>query len=217
MLAAPAETPYDLRFRLLKIPVRIHPMFWLASILLGWPNLEDGDPKPLILWVVCVLLSILVHEFGHGLTAKAFGFRPIIMLTMMGGLCDSEGDRQTPRQRLLVLLGGPGAGFLLLVATLVFCSAGFGLMIAEDLSICREVLGLDPGGSYGSALSKIGVMLTPRGFKESPQLLMVRSLVFINLLWSLVNLLPVYPLDGGQIAGVILQGRQPPQGVPVDA
>jgi membrane-associated protease RseP (regulator of RpoE activity) len=26
----------------------------------------------------------------------------------------------------------------------------------------------------------------------------------INLLWGLINLLPIYPLDGGQIAGEIL-------------
>ena len=25
-----AETPYDLRFRLLGIPVRVHPLFWVV-------------------------------------------------------------------------------------------------------------------------------------------------------------------------------------------
>ena len=37
-----AETPYDLRFRLLGIPVRVHPMFWLVSAVLGWQDHESS-------------------------------------------------------------------------------------------------------------------------------------------------------------------------------
>ena len=33
-----AETPYDLRFRLLGIPVRVHPLFWLVMAVLGWQD-----------------------------------------------------------------------------------------------------------------------------------------------------------------------------------
>ena len=68
MLGA-TETPYDLRFRLLGIPVRIHPMFWLIMALLGWENRNLGA---VLLWVACALVSILVHEFGHGLMSKAY-------------------------------------------------------------------------------------------------------------------------------------------------
>ncbi len=32
----------------------------------------------------------------------------------------------------------------------------------------------------------------------------MRNLIFINLYWGIVNLFPIWPLDGGQIAGVIL-------------
>ena len=30
-----SSTPYDLRFRLLDIPVRVHPLFWLTAAMLG--------------------------------------------------------------------------------------------------------------------------------------------------------------------------------------
>ena len=63
--------------------------------------------------VGCVFLSILVHEYGHGLMAKAFRFSPSIVLHGLGGLCFSEAERQTLRQRLAVLICGPGAGFVL--------------------------------------------------------------------------------------------------------
>ena len=35
MFSDVAETPYDLRFRLLGVPVRVHPWFWVISALLG--------------------------------------------------------------------------------------------------------------------------------------------------------------------------------------
>jgi Zn-dependent protease len=85
----------------------------------------------------------------------------------MGGLCYSESERQTPWQRLAVLLAGPGAGLLF-----------FGLI----------VLGL----------STVGQPRSPVGGE------IVWDLIQINLYWSLVNLLPIWPLDGGQIAGVVL-------------
>ena len=31
----PNETPYDLRWRMLGTDVRVHPMFWLVSVIMG--------------------------------------------------------------------------------------------------------------------------------------------------------------------------------------
>ncbi len=170
MLAMPAPTPYDLRFRLFAIPVRVHPLFWLVSALMGY---DPHDPGGTALWVACVFVSILIHEFGHGLMSRAFGQRPEIALYGMGGLCSSDRER-TPLQSLAVLICGPGAGFVF-----------YGLLLLVAPSILR----LWPPN--GSALS---------GRIEET----LSNLEFINLSWGLLNLLPIYPMDGGQIAGVLL-------------
>ena len=115
-----SSTPYDLRFRFLDIPVRIHPLFWLMMAVLGW---RDNDLASVLIWVGCAFVSILVHEFGHGLMAKQFRGSPSIVLYGLGGLCYSQGER-TAGQRLAVLLAGPGAGFLL-------CAAGAGADFAD--------------------------------------------------------------------------------------
>src|SRR5262245_11912941 len=107
MLGA-AETPYDLRFQLLGIPVRVHPLFWLVAAMLGWHN---NDLPAVLIWIACVFFSVLVHEYGHGLVAKGFHCAPSILLWGGGGLCFSQAERQTPRQRLAVVVSGPGAGF----------------------------------------------------------------------------------------------------------
>ena len=118
-----STTPYDLRFRLLDIPVRVHPLFWLITAVLGW---QPNNLPAVLIWIGCVFVSILVHEYGHGLMAKRFRGSPSIVLYGMGGLCYSQGER-TPWQRLAVLLGRPGAGFILCALTLLASSLLFGL------------------------------------------------------------------------------------------
>jgi stage IV sporulation protein FB len=185
-----AETPYDLRFRLLDIPVRIHPMFWLISAVLGW---RDGNLPAVVLWVACVFVSILVHEYGHALTARAFGSSPSVVLWGLGGLCYSQSDRQTPAQRIAVLLGGPGAGFLLAAAVMVVYSVVFGIAPREHVEVAASLVGLHVGGPA----------IAP-SFHSVIAASIYVNFIWINVMWGLVNLLPVWPLDGGQIAEVIL-------------
>lgn len=184
MLAMPAPTPYDLRFRLLGIPVRVHPLFWIITAVLGF---SQDDPTSTLLWVACVFVSILVHEFGHGLTARSFGHRASIALYAMGGLCASEPDRESPRQRLAILLWGPGAGFVLLAVALAIAWAALGLSPGEDLSLLLHLFGVDDGRR-----------ITFDGGERA--WLIVVFLFQINLFWGLLNLMPIWPLDGGQVA-----------------
>ena len=39
----PPETNYDLRFGVAGFPVRVHPFFWLAMIILGSSGMFQGD------------------------------------------------------------------------------------------------------------------------------------------------------------------------------
>ena len=193
-----SETPYDLRFRLLGIPVRIHPLFWLVSAVLGW---QDHDLATVALWVACVFVSILVHEYGHGLMAKRFDSSPSIVLWGLGGLCYSQGERQTPLQRLAVILSGPGAGFLLFGVVLLLTSVLFQISPGEHLDAVLSTFGLAP--FPGSVVSKFVEGL----HSEASGKFLARTyhfLIWINLMWGLVNLLPLWPLDGGQATQILL-------------
>jgi Zn-dependent protease len=183
-----AETPYDLRFRLLRIPVRVHPLFWVVMAALGWQNHE----LPLVaVWVACGFVSILVHEFGHGLMSRVFGSTPSIVLWAMGGLCYSQAERQSLGQRLAVVLAGPAAGLALYVLVMIASSAIYGLTAAEHLSVTKVLLNLRP--SFDDLVS------AQRRFPSEISWHAYWSLIQINLFWSLFNLLPIWPLDGGAI------------------
>jgi stage IV sporulation protein FB len=184
-----STTPYDLRFQLLDIPVRVHPLFWLTAALLGW---KEQDLPRVIIWVACVFVSILVHEFGHGLVAKVFHGSPSVVLYAMGGLCYSQGER-TPGQRLAVLFGGPGAGFVLCALVMLIASLVYGITPGEHVEVLQWLLGLTSNPM--SALDRIP--------SRTPALVYF-FMVQINFFWGLVNLLPVWPLDGGQATQVVL-------------
>ncbi len=198
MLGMPAPTAYDLRFQLFGIPVRVHPLFWLVTALLGGAGRDDLSV--VLLWMACVFVSILVHEFGHGLMGRFFGYQAQIALYGMGGLCESEGYRQTPQQRLAVIAAGPGAGLLLFVAVLLGVRLAYGVQPLDALSI----LGIGPGNPL-DALAK----LLPSGRYVATA---VVFLIEINLIWSILNLVPIWPLDGGQITRVGLGMVSPSHG-----
>jgi stage IV sporulation protein FB len=201
MLGA-TETPYDLRFRLLGIPVRVHPLFWVMAAWVGW---HEYNLPMVAVCVACVFVSILVHEYGHGLVAKAFHARPSIVLWGMGGLCDTQSNRQTPSQRLAVVLSGPGAGFVLCLLVMVVASVLFGITPREHLSVAEAVVGIRPQmDDLSTAYMKFR---TPTNFE------IYHFLVWVNLLWGLFNLLPIWPLDGGRVSEIVLSRINPSQGV----
>ncbi|MBS0261825.1 MAG: hypothetical protein JSS02_07695, partial [Planctomycetes bacterium] len=115
-----APTPYDLRFSIFGIPVRVHPLFWVSAAAMGW---DGDDPRNTVIWIACVFISILVHELGHAMTANYFRWRPDIVLYMFGGYASYVPTWQHSTGRaILVTAAGPLAGFFL-----------FGVVIALDI------------------------------------------------------------------------------------
>ena len=92
--------------------------------------------------------SVLLHEFGHALTARRFGIRTTnITLHMLGGAANIERDPQTPRAEFLIAAAGPavsfalGAGFWIL-ATVSAIVAGPFTALWTFLSLANLVLAI---------------------------------------------------------------------------
>ncbi len=201
-LAEPQQTRYDLRFQIAGIPVRVHPLFWLIGIILG---AQGGDGVGMLLWVGVVFVSILIHELGHAFAMRFFGEGARVVLYLMGGMAIPEstawgfgGGRKSrgPRDQILISAAGPGAGFLLagFVVGAVFATGGSISFFPDDSVLPLWALRLPE--------------MANEHWRE-----LINCLLFVNIFWGLMNLLPVYPLDGGQIARELFTVGDPWNGV----
>lgn len=109
MLGAAGETEFDVRLNVFGIHVRIHPLFWVMAAFVIWHS--TLDPKLKFLGVFCVLLSILVHELGHAVFIRKWGYPSEIVLYGMGGYATSTGF--STWRSVWISFAGPLAGFVL--------------------------------------------------------------------------------------------------------
>ncbi|HSL29531.1 MAG TPA: site-2 protease family protein [Anaerolineales bacterium] len=197
----PQPTRYDLRFSIAGIPVTVHPLFWLIALLLG----STGDILLVPIWVGVIFVSILVHELGHALAFRRYGQRSQIILHFAGGLTVPEpvswgggyaNVSLTPNQHIFVSLAGPGAGFLLAALVIAVVTALGGSVITTWL------FGFIPL-PLNAILPVGGQVLT----------VLVTMLLWVNIFWGLINLVPVFPLDGGHVSRNVLLQADPVDGV----
>lgn len=193
------RTRFDLKFHIGDIPVRVHPFFWLTILLLSRPGSHhDNALLYLLIWAGILFVSVLVHELGHVLMGRQFGSRGHIVLTGFCGLAIGSSNVPERWQRIAVLLAGPGAGFLLGGGVI----GVFGTLYPEYTAAwLRDLVGLeyDP--------------VAPAAFPPLFARYIMANLIYVNLFWGLVNLLPIWPLDGGQVCQEICEARKGREGM----
>ncbi|HRD55926.1 MAG TPA: site-2 protease family protein [Parachlamydiaceae bacterium] len=149
------------------IPIHIYPIFWVLSFAIALLN--SSSILQILIWIGIIFISVLIHEYGHALTAVFFGQKAHIDLLGFGGLTHRHGKKLKKWQDFLVVLNGPLFGFLLCSA----CYFLFQLVQPSDGSVSNYIL---------------------------------KSMIFINLFWTVLNLLPIQPLDGGHLLNILLEG-----------
>jgi Zn-dependent protease len=209
MFYEPPPSQGDLHFRVFGFPVRVSPMFWLMTVVLGLNSRGPTPPVQLVIWVVVVFVSILIHELGHAFAQRRFGGHPWITLYGMGGLASCDDCDRRPSSQVIISLAGPAAGFSVALAVMVILRlAGFdvGVQAGHDLEALR---GRGP-------LLPIFLPLATLYFEYPGTMYaayLVYALLWANILWGLVNLLPIYPLDGGRVSRELLTLRDASAGI----
>lgn len=201
LFQVPPPTRYDLRFSVAGIPVRVHPLFWVISFLFGF---SFNNLLYTLIWMLVVFVSILIHELGHALAFRRYGQRSSIVLHFMGGLTVPEpvswgvgwaNVALTPRQEIFISLAGPFSGFLLAILLVG------GVLVTGGSVTVNWLLGFIPLPS--ATLPFGGVFLN----------LFIIMMLSVNIFWGSINLVPVYPLDGGNVARYLLLQYDPVDGV----
>lgn len=168
------------------------------------------DPGVLVVSLVVLLFSLTVHEAAHAWAANRLGdstarqlgrlsLNPVVHIDPVGTLLlpalaiatgapligwakpvpvNTSRLRRLPRDYMLVAAAGPASNIL----------------IAIVASLALRLVPVAPVGLGGIAVTE-------------PTFALVTTALQLNLLLAVFNLVPVPPLDGGNILGGMLRGR----------
>jgi Zn-dependent protease/predicted transcriptional regulator len=154
---------------------------WTFLILIFWiifSGARHGNNiKEILLnlgFVAAVFLCIILHEFGHALTAKRFHFKTRdITLLPIGGLARMESLPEKPFQEFLVAVMGPVVN----------------LVISLILFIILKQTNQFPDSFFDENVTEWNFWF---------------QLYAVNLFLALFNFIPAFPMDGGRILRALL-------------
>jgi Zn-dependent protease len=134
--------------------------------------------------VLSFFASLILHELGHALVARRNGLNVVgIDLWAFGGVTRTSGQIEAPGTEFRVAVAGP----LVTLAVIVVCAIAGGLL-----------------ASSGHFLE---VAVGNEGVRATPALVWLSWVGTINALVLVFNLIPAFPLDGGQIAHAAIWRR----------
>lgn len=196
------STKGTIQFQLWGIPVIIHPMAWIVLAIIGGGfGISDQESLVQVLcFVVAGMLALLVHEFGHALVGRQLGGgRAVITIAGMGGVTQHEYAPESRLGYFITVLAGPMASLMLGIIGGVLLGLQLGQVgIGIQLSLTLPTGSISPEAAQFLLHSGISLTL----FK------LYAALFIICFWWSVFNLLPILPLDGGRLLATILNNNR---------
>lgn len=165
--------------RLGSIAVDIHLSFALVIAWGAWQGwVRFGNIAGAgfgILTVILLFVSVLLHELGHGVQARAFGFtvRRITLLPI-GGLAELETTPSYHSHELLIALAGPIVNLGLAIAT---GSIAYLIQPFAPASWADYLLLTVPPSATSALLYTF----------------------WVNVVLFVFNMIPAFPMDGGRV------------------
>lgn len=164
------------------ITVRVHILFFVfvgLRLARAWPNWQEAAAFSTMLFGI-----ILLHEYGHCFGARAVGGRAHdILMWPLGGLAFAEAP-MTPWAQFVTVAAGPAVN-------LVFC-------VVSGLILYIDTLQFDV-----RVLNPLNPALWP-GIYSFDWRFYFGIFFLVNWFLLCFNLLPVWPMDGGQLFRVML-------------
>ena len=138
------------------IGLYVHATFFLLILFIFFMNWRGGKSLGTavegVLFICAIFGCIVLHEFGHALTARHYGIRTRdITLLPIGGLSRLERMPDVPIQELWVALAGPAVNLLIAAGLL---GIGLAVGVRPDFQDFRWA-----GGSFLNRLMVVNVWL----------------------------------------------------------
>ena len=127
--------------------------------------------------MVLLFLCVLLHEFGHIFTARAFGVpTPYVTLLPIGGVAQLERIPEEPGQEFLIAIAGPLVNVVITI-----------------LLVVRR--------------RRHAAIRAPRPALDNTHIPLIDRLAAVNLFLALFNMIPAFPMDGGRVLRALLASR----------
>ncbi|MCL4244824.1 MAG: site-2 protease family protein, partial [Candidatus Dadabacteria bacterium] len=138
------------------IPVYIHATFLLIIawvVLIHWTGGETlASIIGGVIFVLALFLCVVLHEYGHALTAKRYGIKTRdITLLPIGGVARLERMPDDPMQELKVALAGPAVNVAIAALLYAWLVLTRGLGPLGDLTLTQ--------GSFAERLMLVNIFL----------------------------------------------------------
>jgi Zn-dependent protease len=167
------------------IPVFVHWSFSLLFLYIAYMGFTENHSWEYIstmsFYIICTFGCVLLHEFGHVLSARYFGIgtQDVIILPI-GGLARLNKIPEKPVQELIVAIAGPLVNVALCILFVLALLFGYG----AELNFSELFLD-NPPHDLLFDVNKSATFL----------LLMAKA----NFVLMLFNLIPAFPMDGGRV------------------
>ncbi len=196
---------YNLRvviyFSLFGVQVKIHPSIWVTLALMAY--LLCGAEQGLLgmaLFVVAGFLCIFAHEMGHAMAGRWLGAcRPVIDMEWLGGSCTNNVCNLSRAKLILTALAGPLTSMALVLPVLGWMMFSYGDADGAAMRLLALVCGIVPASMFEFCPPMIVLFCT--------------YTVQVAVWWSLLNLLPIFPLDGGVVLYHLLNAPRKLHGI----
>jgi tetratricopeptide (TPR) repeat protein len=141
-----------------------------------------SDAVRVLLLITAIFVCVAIHELGHTLAARIYNI-PVtsIVLWPLGGFANLSRRPDSVWQDLVISAAGPLANLFIFSLLAI-------LVVAERLLLATQML---PSISNWLISANVFPFLA--------------ALTLANLILAIFNLVPIYPLDGGQIARGLLK------------
>ena len=169
--------------QLFGIPVFIHWSFWLLFLFVAY----IGKTLPTIAFlsgnVLALFVCVVLHEFGHALSARMYGVSTQdITILPIGGIARLDRMPEKPYQEFVVAIAGPAVNLVIaIILSLVlyfFYNFQFGIDELYD-------------NKYGNTVP----------------MHMLYILLYSNIFLAVFNMAPAFPMDGGRVLRALLSIR----------
>jgi len=148
--------------------------------------------------LLAVFLCVTLHEYGHALAARRYGVGTHdITLLPIGGVARLNRIPRVASQEFVIAIAGPAVNVV--IALLL----GGVLFVVSEGELFEPILAIAFEEAPAESMAEVDPQ-SSREFASPTGLDFVRSILLINVMLIVFNMIPAFPMDGGRVLRSLL-------------